>query len=51
MGRKVKVLLKDVDLVRWKQDLSEDRDRLVKLVAAAQDVEPKRDAKLRPYAS
>ena len=31
-SRKVKVLLKDVDLVRWKQDLSEDRDRLVKLV-------------------
>ncbi|QNI84828.1 Putative Type III restriction enzyme/ Res subunit [Synechococcus sp. PROS-7-1] len=47
VGRKVKVLLKDVDLVRWKQDLSEDRDRLVKLVAAAQDVKPQRDAKLQ----
>ena len=47
VGRKVKVLLKDVDLVRWKQDLSEDRDRLVKLVAAAQDVKPERDAKLQ----
>jgi chaperonin cofactor prefoldin len=47
VGRKIKVLLKDVDLVRWKQDLSEDRDRLVKLVAAAQDVEPERDAKLQ----
>jgi hypothetical protein len=47
VGRKVKVLLKDVDLVRWKQDLSEDRDRLVKLVAAAQDVNTERDAKLQ----
>lgn len=47
VGRKVKVLLKDVDLVRWKQDLREDRDRLVKLVAAAQDVNPERDAKLQ----
>lgn len=47
VGRKVKVLLKDVDLIRWKQDLSEDRDRLVKLVAAAQDVNPQRDAKLQ----
>jgi hypothetical protein len=47
VGRKVKVLLKDVDLVRWKQDLCEDRDRLLKLVAAAQDVNPERDAKLQ----
>lgn len=46
VGRKVKVLLKDVDLVRWKQDLVEDRDRLTKLVSAAQEVNPGRDAKL-----
>lgn len=46
VGRKVKVLLKDVDLVRWKQDLIEDRDRLTKLVSAAQEVNPERDAKL-----
>jgi len=47
VGRKVKVLLKDVDLVRWKQDLVEDRDRLTKLVSAAQEVNPERDAKLK----
>ena len=35
VGRKVKVLLKDVDLVRWKQDLIEDRNRLATLLAAA----------------
>jgi hypothetical protein len=32
--------------VRWKQDLVEDRDRLTKLVSAAQEVNPERDAKL-----
>ena len=35
VGRKVKVLLKDVDLIRWKQDLIEDRNRLATLLAAA----------------
>ena len=46
VGRKVKVLLNDVDLVRWKQDLVEDRNRLSTLLAAARDVSPGRDAKL-----
>ena len=35
VGRKVKVLLGDVDLIRWKQDLLEDRNRLATLLAAA----------------
>jgi hypothetical protein len=38
VGRKVKVLLGDVDLIRWKQDLIEDRNRLATLHAAAQQV-------------
>ncbi|MGO9326896.1 MAG: helicase, partial [Steroidobacteraceae bacterium] len=46
VGRKVKVLLKDVDLVRWRQDLIEDRNRLATLLAAAQQVDAARDAKL-----
>ena len=46
VGRKVKVLLADVDLVRWKQDLVEDRNRLANLLAAARAVEPENDAKL-----
>lgn len=46
VGRKVKVLLQDVDRVRWRQDLVEDRDRLKALLAAAQSVTPERDAKL-----
>jgi hypothetical protein len=47
VGRKVKVLLQDVDLIRWKQDLVEDRNRLANLLAAARAVEPSRDAKLK----
>jgi len=46
VGRKVKVLLKDVDLIRWKQDLVEDRNRLATLHAAAMQVHAARDAKL-----
>ena len=46
VGRKVKVLLGDVDLIRWRQDLIEDRDRLAILLAAANQVDASRDAKL-----
>ena len=46
VGRKIKVLLGDVDLIRWKQDLIEDRNRLAALLAAAKQVDPTRDAKL-----
>jgi hypothetical protein len=46
VGRKVKVLLGDVDLIRWKQDLIEDRNRLATLLAAAMQVDPDRDSKL-----
>jgi len=46
VGRKVKVLLNDVDLIRWKQDLIEDRNRLATLLAAAREVTTGRDAKL-----
>ncbi len=46
VGRKVKVLLQDVDLFRWKQDLIEDRNRLATLHSAAKQINPDRDAKL-----
>ena len=46
VGRKVKVLVQDLDLVRWRQDLTEDRDRLATLYAAAHQVGATRDAKL-----
>lgn len=46
VGRRVRVLLSDADLVKWRQDLAEDRDRLAALVAKARTVTPSRDAKL-----
>ncbi len=46
VGRKVKVLLQDVDRVRWRQDLVEDRKRLDALLSAAHLVTPEQDAKL-----
>ncbi len=46
VGRKVKVLLQDVDLVRWRQDLIEDRNRLDTLLSAAAQILPERDKKL-----
>src|SRR3546814_12916670 len=46
VGRKVKVLLQDVDRVRWRQDLIEDRNRLATLLSAARAVPPERDAQL-----
>jgi hypothetical protein len=46
VGRKVKVLLGDVDLIRWRQDLTEDRNRLAALSAAAARVSAARDDKL-----
>jgi SNF2 family DNA or RNA helicase len=46
VGDRVKVLLDDVDLVRWKQELIEDRNRLSALLDAARLVSAARDAKL-----
>ncbi len=46
VGRKVKVLLQDVDPVHWRQDLIEDRNRLATLHAVARQVTVDRDAKL-----
>jgi superfamily II DNA or RNA helicase len=46
VGRKVRVLLQDVDRVRWRQDLIEDRNRLATLLSAARAVTADRDAKL-----
>ncbi len=46
IGRRVKVLLQDVDKVRWRQDLIEDRNRLITLLSSAQAVVPERDEKL-----
>jgi hypothetical protein len=46
VGAKVKVLIQDVDRVRWRQDLEEDEQLLSKLLQDARQVDPERDEKL-----
>ena len=46
VGKKIKVLLQDVDVLRWKQDLLEDRNRLANLHGMARSVTAQHDAKL-----
>lgn len=46
IGRKVKVLIKDMDEHRWRQDLADDRDKLAALLDEARKIEASRDAKL-----
>ena len=46
IGSKIKVLIKDMDLVRWRQDLSEDRNQLTELLGQAKKVSVREDDKL-----
>lgn len=46
IGKKTKVLLQDLDQVRLRQDLKEDRDRLNGMLLDADAVVPERDSKL-----
>lgn len=46
VGGKVRVFLADVDRVRWRQDLVEDRDTLREVLAEVSAVDVSRDAKL-----
>ncbi|MCY4152097.1 MAG: helicase-related protein [Aestuariivita sp.] len=46
IGNKIRVLIKDLDLIRWKQELSEDRDQLAELFRQADNVSAHEDAKL-----
>lgn len=46
IGNKVKVLIQDMDLLRWKQDLEEDLALLAQLLKDARQVDVARDAKL-----
>jgi len=47
IGSKIKVLLQDVDRVRWRQELEEDEELLVKLLREAREIDASRDEKLR----
>ena len=46
VGNKVKVLIQDMDLLLWKQDLQEDKYQLQLLLEEAKKVNADRDAKL-----
>lgn len=46
VGSKVKVLMKDMDLIKWKQDLTEDQQKLEELIKEAVQIIKGRDAKL-----
>jgi hypothetical protein len=46
IGNKVKVLIQDMDLLKWKQDLQEDRYQLQHLLEESQAIGAERDAKL-----
>ena len=46
VGRNVKVLLSDADLIAWRRDLDADRTRLSRLLRQARAITPSADAKL-----
>lgn len=46
IGNKVKVLLQDINLIKWKQALEYDRDTLTKLMENAATITASRDEKL-----
>lgn len=46
IGSKVKVLMQDIDLIRWKQDLEIDRKILGNLLNESNQITPDRDAKM-----
>jgi len=46
-GKKKKVLFKDMDLIKWKQDLNADKKKLKSLLTEAELITPDRDSKLQ----
>lgn len=46
VGGRTKVLIQDIDLIRWKQDLKQDRKILIDLMGSIQLITVPRDAKL-----
>lgn len=46
IGGKIKVKLKDMDLIKFKIDLKADKEKLEQLLAQANQVKPEKDAKL-----
>lgn len=47
VGGKTKVLIQDIDIIKWKQDLKQDREVLQRLMQNIQLIDVPRDAKLK----
>lgn len=47
VGGKTKVLIQDLDLIRWKQDLQQDKKVLFKLMDEIEAIDVSRDAKIQ----
>lgn len=47
IGNKIKVLIQDMDLIRWKEELKEDEEKLIRLYRIANSVKAENDAKLK----
>lgn len=47
IGNKVKVLISDVDKIRWKQDLQSDLEKLEELLESSLQIDSQRDNKLK----
>lgn len=47
IGAKVKVLIQDIDRIKWKQALEDDKENLEKILREAFKVQPQRDQKLQ----
>lgn len=45
-GNKVKVLFQDMDLIKWKQDLEDDKEKLEQLLDESEKIDALRDSKL-----
>src|SRR5690606_6926155 len=46
IGEKVQILIQDLDLIRFKDELVQDRNALKKIIDSAKKITPLRDAKL-----
>jgi len=46
-GNKMKVLFKDIDLIKWKQDLKADQEILNYILEEAKEITPDHDSKLK----
>jgi hypothetical protein len=47
IGGKTKVLIQDIDTIRWRQDLEHDKDILTQLLGSIKLIDVERDAKLK----